>query len=1748
MSTDHSASRRAGDEFIVDQAQSQVQTFFDELKNGTPNYRTVASLDEQVAQEYRGRCILELLQNAHDALANAEPGDPRRISFVLHTDPEPVLLIGNSGRPFRIDDFRGICQLAQSPKNPNESVGNKGLGFRSVLEVCTCPEIWSTAPAGSDTSFIFRFDTEVAHSVAEAARQLEEQELDARSPFDADRPVVDWSRDQLTRYLERVTKGEIDGPGEARKFLSPYQIPLPIAGMPPEVDALLAAGHTTVVRLSLDGGRTGSRDEAVDSVKDQLQGLDAQSTIFLQHLESLVIDTGGKPRTLQRLVDLDAGLSDHPRTRRQRLRVEGSGPAADDTVTRQFHLWTRIYGGDEEPDQRARIRDVVQHLPNRWPEVHRISVGVAVEEAPAAMQGVFVIFLPTEMKTGTGAHINAPFYGSLARRQINFDEPYNELLLECVLDLCLDAVDGLVSREPEGWSAGAVVDLLSSTTTVDGGDWRLVEDLQDRASKRGTPLGDHALVLCDGGWCVPALARMMPDVPDDDPIGAERWRDHAGFKVVSSVLVGRGTAVETLLTDLDGSRNVQPQEWRDTIERLATQIQAHNIDITWDAFLNSLVAVLPANLRTEPRAGAAGAPDPLADARFLPAQDGGLVSAAPDSAKLFFQPVRGIDDAAEFVHDVPRVLQDRIAFLHPDVRTHEQEGSRRRTPVQKFLHNRFVQDFRREDILRDVVIPALPEHLPASHGTPEAERCSEILAWTLKLVGDDESDTLLPWVKRLPVACDGGWFAMDAAVFGPGWPDRLGDLVRSLAEELPAGVAARLRRTALLPPDAPPWGVDVVDRAELFARAGVVDGLRLQHAPDVRFHMQGSGFHALPSDPPTGTPQGAWDAWCRDVRAEAKPYYEGFFEYELSEVRLLPEIHHLGRLSSAGRDALSSLVLASLGHWPTNWESVSIDKPEGYSWSTRITSPLKYWLKTLAWLSDRANVEEPLGRRWMVPESYLRGQRDRYSHLHALSLDLARRLSEDSELKDELVGLGLNVYPTEEDRTGPALLDALAAAWTARRVSPGRFDVFLGQVRDAWKHLDPDKGLPDAYLVRTGRRTFATLQGNELADAYLPDDEDRTRSLQAYGKAMLEMRPPVARRKADALSMATNIKRASLLKERFRIDGTPWTGPTEETPALEETGYAAWLPVTLLSVHAYGGTDPSGAATTAWSNAADRLKRARLLECEEIAVELVDGDQVVASSEPEAQWLPDDVLAVRRERRVTYWCLASAAQAMLHREDLLKDLRLVLDALDGRETPTLDQVEAALERAEIDSEALADVRNRLTGANSLVADRIRPVLALLQIPSEELDAAATDTDCLTEWLSSNLRQWPATDLLSAARRSRDDRAMGEAAWRTLGDVAQLPLWNEALTELGDRYVIVENRDADEQAVAHLEAAAPLLRGFARYVAVEAGNPHLFREIEAARQSFKGENDWSTRWWEVPFETVIDALCSRYRSIPDTDHHLDVLENAGTVDDLRIALQRRDVGVDPDPYEIARLNKSKLDEALLRVRDLRRAWLELQASGPMVPEPPDQPADLDPVAYLRRWSDTELLELALRIIDDAEFITACAGCVSVDDIRARLGLNPEDIDEQRRARLRLERETARQRRTFEVAGAPFEVGGTTSYKELFERLDSLTVPDGPRASKDRFTPLAEPRPSSGGRGGGGGGGGGGGKAGKTSHLHPSADLRELVGIVGEIHAYRFLRAEFGTDVTPDAWVSEIRRKVMPLGLRLAGPSKKSACWG
>ena len=1738
-----SASRREGDRLIAAQAQQQVQTFFDELKNGTRNYKTIRSLDGQIAQEYRGRCILELLQNAHDALANRANESPQRIAFLLQTDPEPVLLVANGGRPFGLQDFRGLCQLGQSPKNPNESVGNKGLGFRSVLEVSSVPEIWSISPNGASASFVFRFDPSVLDSVADTARKLSNGSSPGiSSPFDPDSPLLDWTDQQLTQFRERVGAADFDATAEATT-LSPYILPLPIRGESEDVADLFRSGYVTVVRLPLDGGRTGNTEEAVQSVRAQLAKLTSLSMVFLHNLEELVIEADGERRAFRRSAQPEVQSSSARRTQRQQVLVQhlhhdrggsktatptrpappreefSSNTMSDDDETEQFLVWTRQLGGPDLPEEADRIRAAVKHLPNRWPEVDRVTVSIAVERASKPSQGRFVIFLPTDVETGTGTHINAPFYGSLDRRHIDFNDSYNELLLEVVLDLTLEAATQLTEAAPEESHGRAVLDLLASTKDVGGWDFSLMDELNERAADGGDALASRPLILCDDGWRVPTGARAMPRVPSGVAIKVDQWRSHADFGVISAALDSRKAASEALLERTGGSTQPTAAEWVHTIERLAAAVRLGELDVSWNAFLKSLIAVLPERLRLERPAGAA---DPLANARFLPDQANYLLSAS-DPAKLFFQPVQGIDDAAELGSDVPNSLKDRVAFLHSSVQTHMQDGSQRRnTPVQKFLAGRFVREFRREELLR-VLVDALPP-LPAAYGSKDAELCSELFEWALKVVGEEPSETLLPHLGRLPVACHGGWRAMEDSAFGPGWPDRLGEDLWKLVAELPADLGKPLQDTALLPPTDSRWRIgSVADLGCLFRLAGVFDGLRLQQSPDMHFEMS-QWHYELPTEAPSGVPQPAWDAWRRTAREEAKPHYVNNHGYTMSRLQLLPPLHHLELLGSTARAALSRVVLRSIEAWPRGWETVTIRKPQGLTWSRPVTSPLKHWLVTLEWFGDR-RIFKPLAERWLVPVAVIGNQLERFRHLDPVTVKLARELEDNPELTDVLRDLGLKTYPEEKQFIGPELLNALADAWKKRRVPPERFDVFLGQVRDGWRHFDPTRSLPDTFLARKGRRDFEVLKSDELVNVYLRDDNERARALLDHGELILEMDPSDGTKHAPALSASTDIKRASVLEELVLLDGERWVDAAEGTQPLHATQFTWWLPVTLLVIAANGGARPTGKETKRWTDAAERLHGLQVLECETLAIQLVDGDDALVRIEPDAKWLPGNVLAIRRDVGTNWESLAPAAQEILDRQDLVKDLRLVLGALSGNEMPTRPQLVDALERDDIDDAALADVEQAWAEKISLVVDRLRPVLAVLNLETASLDHVAA-SDGLTEWLSAHVPQWPAPELLAAAHRSRDDAAMGDEAWSALGETAQLPAWNAALRSLGDRYDVVENAAVAQQTSDYLEEAAPLLRGLARNVAKEAGDATLFLKLEAITRGFEAPSDWARRWWEVPFGSIVDVLLKQYAETLGSDELLGALADAATLEELRDELQRLGIHAEPDPYDLAYQNRERLIRTVGALHDLYRLWADSERDALQRPSP-EIPAELEPNAYLCEWSSTDLLRKALELLGDAAFTAACGGCEHVDQVSAHLGLAPEAVAARRHKRHQETLKAERQRRTFEVAGEDFEVG-VSSYGDLFDRLRNSHRPDVSPPGRDPFTHLLTSTPYRSSRRGG--------SAqppppGKISQRRPSAEKRELIGIAGEIHAYHHLRDRFGSNaVTLQAWVSEIRLKV------------------
>nr|WP_207219152.1 hypothetical protein [Cellulomonas sp. HLT2-17] len=91
---------------------------------------------------YSGRTLLELVQNAADALAgpsHAEGEHAGRVEIVLDTENR-ILYCANAGRPFSASGLTAVTMAHLSGKRGDE-IGRFGLGFKSVLAV-------SQAPAG----------------------------------------------------------------------------------------------------------------------------------------------------------------------------------------------------------------------------------------------------------------------------------------------------------------------------------------------------------------------------------------------------------------------------------------------------------------------------------------------------------------------------------------------------------------------------------------------------------------------------------------------------------------------------------------------------------------------------------------------------------------------------------------------------------------------------------------------------------------------------------------------------------------------------------------------------------------------------------------------------------------------------------------------------------------------------------------------------------------------------------------------------------------------------------------------------------------------------------------------------------------------------------------------------------------------------------------------------------------------------------------------------------------------------------------------------------------------------------------------------------------------------------------------------------------------------------------------------------------------------------------------------------------
>lgn len=402
-----------------------------------------ARAERLLADEYHGRFLIELLQNAADAWrAVAEPGSRSRVRIVIAEGP--ALIVANEGGVFPADIvLDSLGQIGASTKPEGEAIGHKGIGFKSVLEVSLAPQLYSGLSA-PEPELSVRFDPRRALEV-----------IRARSPH-------------FDEYLDEVEDMR-DDPLSAVPVL---RYPTWTESVPSHVRELAADGFDTVVVLPFDDELRPDRhldEEAwLRKVRDALGDVTDEMLLLLGTFEEVTIEDrllGSEPLTVrperhkgQEPVELGNGAT------REQVDVTRNGKESTSWL-----LFRRTL-----PDGHSLAGELAVGL-----RVERDGVGRrSLVAAGAGQSGApFHLFFPTKIGSGLPFLLHGYFKVNAARTGF-YDgaKEHNGAILEALAELVGTAVQDTTGDNRE--LLAPLADLLGECTLPEDD---LASDFRDTA-------------------------------------------------------------------------------------------------------------------------------------------------------------------------------------------------------------------------------------------------------------------------------------------------------------------------------------------------------------------------------------------------------------------------------------------------------------------------------------------------------------------------------------------------------------------------------------------------------------------------------------------------------------------------------------------------------------------------------------------------------------------------------------------------------------------------------------------------------------------------------------------------------------------------------------------------------------------------------------------------------------------------------------------------------------------------------------------------------------------------------------------------------------------------------------------------------------------------------------------------------------------------------------------------------------------
>jgi hypothetical protein len=363
--------------------------------------KDLANVESDTMRKYRGRYVFEMLQNANDAILEGKYRlkQQRNVFRVRIHLTEEALIVANDGASFAEKDVDSIYRWGESSKTGKNSseyktIGYKGIGFKSVLEITESPQVFSEVVQ-------FHFDRETCDT---AIRQIIGKKSKINIPF--------------TRFIFPFSIEQIVGPDQLL------------------IDHLLNhEKYATVIRLPLKQGV--SADQILERIKNDV---DPALLIFLNGIDEIDIwHCSNRLLLYSRQLVTEKGYQGKVITLYESRKI----------VSR----WLLF----ESPKVTIKDVSLIDDLQeDAWKSVKQVGFALAfplddigqlkIEETDS---GRLFVYFPTEERSGLRYRIHADFYVDASRKSIECQRPYNRWLGEKIaVYLTAKVVPELVHRFP----------------------------------------------------------------------------------------------------------------------------------------------------------------------------------------------------------------------------------------------------------------------------------------------------------------------------------------------------------------------------------------------------------------------------------------------------------------------------------------------------------------------------------------------------------------------------------------------------------------------------------------------------------------------------------------------------------------------------------------------------------------------------------------------------------------------------------------------------------------------------------------------------------------------------------------------------------------------------------------------------------------------------------------------------------------------------------------------------------------------------------------------------------------------------------------------------------------------------------------------------------------------------------------------------------------------------------------------------